>query len=66
MFVYLDESGDTGFKFNQESSRYFVITLVLVEDPFFITEAVDKLREQLGYDYNPEFHFFSTKPEIRD
>ena len=66
MFVYLDESGDTGFKFKQKSSRYFVITLVVVEDPFFINEAVDKLREHLGYDYDPEFHFFSTKPEIRE
>ncbi|MDQ2786717.1 MAG: DUF3800 domain-containing protein [Chloroflexota bacterium] len=66
MFVYLDESGDTGFKFKQKSSRYFVITLVVVEDPFFINEAVDKLRDHLGYDYDPEFHFFSTKPEIRE
>ena len=66
MFVYLDESGDTGFKFKQGSSRYFVITLLLVEDPFFINEVVDKLREELGYDYDPEFHFFSTKPDVRD
>jgi hypothetical protein len=47
MFVYLDESGDAGFKFRQNSSRYFIVTLLLVEDPIPLQGAVDGLRAQL-------------------
>lgn len=30
MYVFLDESGDTGFKFHANSSRFFVVTLLIV------------------------------------
>jgi hypothetical protein len=32
MIVFIDESGDTGFKLEKGSSRYFVITMVLFEE----------------------------------
>jgi len=30
--LWLDESGDSGFKFEQGSSRYFVVTFVYLEN----------------------------------
>jgi Protein of unknown function (DUF3800) len=39
MHVYIDESGDTGFKFRSGSSRYFVVTLLLVDDPIPLHQA---------------------------
>ena len=33
MLVFVDESGDPGLKLDQGSSRYFIVILVLFEDP---------------------------------
>jgi len=65
MFVYLDESGDTGFKFNQGSSRYFVITLLLVTDPIPIHAAIDELRISLGFDRGNEFTWVNSSRDVR-
>ncbi len=65
MFVYLDESGDTGFKFDMGSSRYFVITLLLVEDPIPLQAAVDDLRVTLGFSANNEFKFYKSSDDVR-
>jgi hypothetical protein len=40
MYIYLDESGDTGFKFRQGSSRYFVVALLLVDDPIPLHQEI--------------------------
>ncbi|MBA2754312.1 MAG: DUF3800 domain-containing protein [Chloroflexia bacterium] len=48
MFVYLDESGDTGFTFDSGSSAFFVITLLLVDDPIPFQTAISRLRQELG------------------
>lgn len=47
MFVYLDETGDTGFKFDKGSSRYFVVTMLLVQDPIPLYTAIDDFRKSL-------------------
>ncbi len=65
MFVYLDESGDPGFKFNQGSSRYFVITLLLVADPIPFHNAVDDLRRSLGFALDNEFKWVNSSAEVR-
>lgn len=65
MFVYLDEAGDTGFKFRQGSSRYFIITLLLVDDPIPIQAAIDDLRVQFGFAPRNEFKFSHTRPNVR-
>lgn len=66
MFVYLDESGDTGFRFKQGSTRYFVLTLRLVEDPIPIQSAIDRYREQLGLPLGSEFKFTKSPPAVRE
>jgi hypothetical protein len=65
MFVYLDESGDTGFKFNRGSSRYFVITLLLVTDPLPFHAAIDELREGLGFAAGNEFKWVNSDYDVR-
>ena len=65
MFVYLDESGDTGFRFEHGSSRYFVLTLLLVDDPIPFQTAVDELRERLGFAPRNEFKFYRSSEEVR-
>lgn len=64
MFVYLDESGDTGFKF-PNSSRYFVVTLLLVDDPVPFHNAIDELRGALGFAQDNEFKFYRSSDEVR-
>lgn len=65
MFVYLDESGDTGFKFSKGSSRYFVVTILLTPDPVPLNSAIDDLRTQLGFRREHEFKFYSSRDEVR-
>lgn len=65
MFVYIDESGDTGFKFDKNSSRYFVVTLLLVEDPIPLQAAIDALRRELGFAPGNEFKFSNSREEVR-
>ena len=65
MFVYLDESGDAGFKFRQGSSRYFVITLLLVDDPLPFHEAVGQLRVSLGFQRDNEFKWVNSSKDVR-
>ncbi len=65
MFVYLDESGDTGFKFDRGSSRYFVVTLLLVDDPIPFHAAVAALRARLGFAEGNEFKWYKSSEETR-
>lgn len=65
MFVYLDESGDTGFKLDRGSSRYFVVTLLLVEDPIPIQTAIEDLREHLRFTRGNEFKFYRSRESVR-
>jgi hypothetical protein len=61
--VFLDESGDAGFKFGEGSSAFFVVTLVIIPDASS-AESLDKtianLRVKLKTPANYEFHFTAT------
>jgi len=66
MYVYLDESGDTGFKIRRGgSSRYFTVVLLLVDDPIPLHQAVHDLRLRLSLPEAYEFTFGSTGREYR-
>ena len=65
MFAYLDESGDAGFKFRQGSSRYFVVVLLLVDDPIPVQAAIDELRRSLGFAPGEEFRFSRASVDVR-
>lgn len=60
MLVYVDESGDTGFKFDTGSSRRFVVVAVVFanqSDADACSEAINRLRAALKWHPNYEFKF---------
>jgi hypothetical protein len=67
MLVFIDESGDAGFKVTKGSSATFVIGLVAFTRPETALEAqrtIENLRVTLGV--KPEFKFSKCRPDIRD
>ncbi len=67
MRVFVDESGDTGFKFEKQSSRYFVVALVIFEDEekeAIASRRIHALRQEL-LSPNIEFHFAKNKDATR-
>jgi len=67
MFGFVDESGDTGFRFDRNSSPYFVVAMVLVPDAdeaeglrLTIEELKNNLRKP-----SMEFHFTNTDDATR-
>jgi len=65
MFVYLDETGDTGFKFDRGSSRFFLVTILLVPDPLPLNSAIDDLRSAMHFTADYEFKFMKSSHKIR-
>ncbi|MCL4354399.1 DUF3800 domain-containing protein [Patescibacteria group bacterium] len=60
MLIFMDESGDTGFKFHLSSSRYFVLTMVIfdsLEAAGKANEAVKEVRKELKRSESLEFKF---------
>jgi hypothetical protein len=67
MYVYLDESGDTGLKIRRGgSSHYFTVVLLLVDDPIPLHQVVHDLRLRLSLPEAHEFKFGSTGREYRN
>src|SRR5689334_732561 len=68
MLMFIDESGDTGFKLQDGSSEYFVVALVAFEDPneaLAADERIVLLRQEMGLNDRFEFHFNKMKPTQR-
>ena len=53
MYAYIDESGDTGYK--KKSSRYFILTSVIVDD-IFILRRIAKNIHKFKIDRSVNFH----------
>jgi hypothetical protein len=69
MLVFIDESGDPGMKLEGGSSDYFVVTLILIEDPeeaAALEQRIILLRRELGLSADFEFHFSKLKAEWRE
>ena len=67
-FAYLDESGDLAFKrlgIDAGTTDYFVVALVLVDDPIPVYAAVDAVKDRFGMRRREEFKFSKTSPERR-
>lgn len=61
MLVFIDDSGDPGFKFDKGSSEYFVISMVIFDDELEaekIAVAIKELRRKIGFPDDVEFRFF--------
>ncbi|MBI4288270.1 MAG: DUF3800 domain-containing protein [Chloroflexi bacterium] len=68
MLVFVDESGDLGFKFDRGSTRYFTIALVVFESgeaAMACQRAIERTKDQLGLPANYEFHFHGDSHERR-
>ncbi|OHB93585.1 MAG: hypothetical protein A3E19_04950 [Planctomycetes bacterium RIFCSPHIGHO2_12_FULL_52_36] len=68
MLIFLDDSGDTGFKIAKGSSQVFVIVLVIFDDTIEAEETalkIKKLRRELGYSEDFEFKFNKCSKEVR-
>jgi len=70
--LWLDESGDTGFKFELGSSKYFLITLVYLESNNIdeeiskIEKQINQLKEKFSLTINYEFKFSRCKNKLKE
>lgn len=60
MHIFVDESGDVGFKFGQGSSRYYVLTLLVVTDLEEVEAAFIRSKLDIGILPTHEVKFTHT------
>jgi len=68
MIVFIDESGDPGFKVSKGSSLHFVVALVIFDEELYAEEAalkIKKLRKKLKKSERFEFKFNKCSQELR-
>ncbi len=68
MLVFVDESGDTGFKFDKGSQPLFAVTLVILSDHGIareIDDRISELRSEIGVASSFEFHFTRVSDAFR-
>jgi hypothetical protein len=68
MLVFIDDSGDPGFKLDKGSTRFFVISLVIFDDELEAEKtavAIKELKRTLCFPDTVEFKFFKSRPEVR-
>lgn len=66
--VFIDDSGDPGFKFDSGSSHFFVISAIIFNDTLEAEKTavlIKTLRRTLSFSDNMEFKFNKSKKEIR-
>lgn len=68
MLVFIDDSGDPGFKFEKGSTNYFIIAMVIFDDELEAEKtavAIKELKREIGFSDNTEFRFFKTCQDYR-
>lgn len=68
MLVFIDESGDSGLKLEQGSSRFFAIGLVIFEDhdeALACDQRIELLKKEIGWKQGSEFHFKKNSDRVR-
>jgi len=69
MLVFIDDSGDAGFKLGKGSSEFFVISAVIFDDNLEAEKtavAIKELRRELKFSDNVEFKFNGSRKDIRE
>ena len=67
MLIFIDESGDPGFKLGRGSSSHFVVAMVIFdknEDAQFASKIIQQALIDLKI--RPEFKFNKSSDKIRD
>ena len=68
MLIFIDESGDVGFKTDSGSSSHFVIVLIIFDDNLDAEETalkIKRLKRKLGKSEKFEFKFNKCNKELR-
>jgi hypothetical protein len=68
MLVFIDDSGDPGFKFDKGSTRYFVVLLLSLnneQEAERVIAAVQSLKKSLGIPDDMEFKFHKSSRKVR-
>ncbi len=68
MLVFIDDSGDPGFKLDRGASHYFVIGLLIFDDTLEAEKmavSIKELRRSLGMGDHEEFKFNKSNNRIR-
>ena len=66
--VFIDDSGDPGFKVDKGATSHFVIACIIFDDSLVAEEtavAIKKYRRSIGFPDNMEFKFTKSKNEIK-
>ena len=69
MYVFIDESWDSGFKFEKNSSKFFTVGLVVFndeEDYLACEQRIELLKRELWYKDSHEFHFVDSSFKVRE
>lgn len=69
MLVFIDDSGDPGFKLEKGSSHFFVISAVLFDDNLEAEKtavAIKELKRELGFVEDVEFKFNNSRKIVRE
>ena len=69
MLAFVDESGDTGRKILNRSSRYFVVAVVVFrdnDDAHACDAAIEQLRMELYPHVNYEFHYAHNSLRVKE
>ena len=69
MLAFIDESGDSGKKFNDGSSLYFSCVMAIFSDnaaAHACDSAIEDLRRELGFAASYEFHFSHCPDRVRE
>jgi len=69
MLIFIDDSGDAGFKLDKGSSRFFVISAVIFDDNLEAEKtavAIKQFRRDAGFSDRVEFKFNKSRRKIRE
>ncbi|HSW88418.1 MAG TPA: DUF3800 domain-containing protein [Candidatus Saccharimonadales bacterium] len=68
MLIFIDDSGDAGFKLDKGSTLFFVIVCVIFDDDLEalkVKVAIKECRRKLRFPDTVEFKFFKSSDEVR-
>ncbi len=68
MLIFIDDSGDPGFKLEKGSTSHFIIAMTIFDDELEAEKtavAIKELKRKIGFRENEEFRFFKTCPDFR-
>jgi len=68
MIVFIDDSGDAGFKLSQGSTEFFVIAMVIFDDELEAEKtavSIKEFRRSLGWPDYREFRFYKLSKDLR-